>query len=69
MKTNATALPEQHLSLDAVAAELDISPHTVRRMIARGELKAVRVGKRVIRVRRSDLERALQPVTKAGVSV
>jgi len=53
---------EALLSIDAVAGRLDVSPYTVRRMISRGDLKAVRVG-RLIRVRPADLERAMRPVT------
>ena len=50
------------LSLDQTAHELGCSRDTVRRMIERGELKAYRVGKRLIRIRRADLERAIRPI-------
>jgi len=55
------------LSLDQTAHELGCSRDTVRRMIARGELKAYRVGKRLIRIRRRDLERAMRPVTRVDL--
>lgn len=54
----------QDLSLDQAAHELGCSRDTVRRMISRGELKAYRVGSRLIRIRRQDLERAIKPVTR-----
>lgn len=38
------------------------STDTIRRLIARGELKAYRVGT-AIRIKRTDLEKPLQPVT------
>ena len=58
------ATPDIRLSINQVADELGCSPDTVRRMIARRELPAVRVGKRLIRVRRVDIERAMRPVTR-----
>ncbi|WP_430867386.1 helix-turn-helix domain-containing protein [Demequina aurantiaca] len=58
------ATPDEHLTINDVGVVLACSPDTVRRMIARGELKAVRVGKRLIRVRRADLDRAMRPVTR-----
>ena len=42
---------------------LNCHPDTTRRLIARGELPAYRVG-RLIRIKRSDLERAMKPVTR-----
>lgn len=53
---------ETLLSIESAAGHLDVSPYTVRRMIARGDLKAVRIG-RLIRIKPSDLERAMRPVT------
>lgn len=52
-------------TLDGAAERLACSPKTVRRMIADGKLKAVRVG-RLIRIHPRDLERALKPVTTYG---
>ena len=51
-QTTRTGLPK-HVSLDAVAEAASISRETVRRMIARGELPAVRIGGQ-LRVRVSD---------------
>ena len=43
------------LSLAEVARELDLNVETVRREIRRGNLVALRVGERQLRVARSDL--------------
>ena len=39
---------------------LKLNQQTVRNMIDRGELRAVRVGKRRVRIRRSDLDRFIE---------
>ena len=54
--------PGAFISLSAAAGILGISVHTLRRRIAAGELPAFRTGKRIIRVRVSDLERLLHQV-------
>ena len=58
----------ENLSIGQVAVELCCSEDTVRRMIARGDLKAVRIGPRLIRVRRRDLDRAMKPVTRLDLA-
>jgi excisionase family DNA binding protein len=45
------------LTVDEVAAMLRLNPQTVRNTIDRGELAAVRVGPRRVRVRKSALDR------------
>jgi excisionase family DNA binding protein len=47
--------PEPLLSIQGTALELNCSEKTVRRLIARGELKAIRIG-RLVRVSRGQLE-------------
>ena len=47
------------LTVEEVAAELKIRAETVRRYIAKGELRAAKLG-RVFRVRREDLEAFLR---------
>ncbi len=54
--------PGAFISLSAAADILGISVHTLRRRIAAGELPAFRTGKRIIRVRLSDLEKLLRRV-------
>lgn len=50
------------LSVGEVADELHVTDRFVRRLIADGELPAVRVGQRIVRVCRSDLGNVLHPV-------
>ena len=52
----------------AQAGELAQVTHwTIRRWISNGSLKAYRVpGSRTIRIRQSDLEKALKPITSAA---
>ncbi len=57
--------PGAFISLSAAAEMLGISVHTLRRRIASGELAAFRTGKRIIRVRVSDLEKMLRQVPSA----
>lgn len=54
--------PGAFVSLAQAADILGISVHTLRRRIAAGELPAFRTGRRIIRVRVSDLERLLRRV-------
>ncbi|MFK7423877.1 MULTISPECIES: helix-turn-helix domain-containing protein [Micrococcus] len=62
---------EQQLTLDEVAILTSTSVQTVRRWIARGELRAYRYGPRALRIDPADL-RAMRsevnPVTFAAVS-
>lgn len=54
--------PGAFISLAAAADILGISVHTLRRRIAAGELPAFRTGRRIIRVRVTDLEKLLRRV-------
>lgn len=58
--------PGAFISLSAAADMLGISVHTLRRRIAAGELPAFRTGKRIIRIRVSDLEKLLRRVPANG---
>ena len=58
--------PGAFISLATAADILGISVHTLRRRIAVGELPAFRSGRRIIRVRVSDLEKLLRRVPSAG---
>ncbi|MFF5863175.1 helix-turn-helix domain-containing protein [Micrococcus luteus] len=51
------------MTINEFARALNSSPSTVRRMIARGDLRAYRYGPRVIRIPHGELERIAQPVT------
>ncbi len=65
MSTIESTKPGAFISLAAAADILGISVHTLRRRIAAGELPAFRSGRRIIRVRVSDLERLLRRVPSA----
>ena len=58
---SASADPAQLLSLQQAAEESACSVSTIRNLLARGDLTAYRFGRRMIRVRRQDLEALLQP--------
>ncbi|MGC5628197.1 helix-turn-helix domain-containing protein [Georgenia sp. Z1344] len=62
MSRPTPGLHDELLTIPRSAEILGTSRDTVRRMISRGELKAVRFG-RNIRIRPHDLEKALKPVT------
>ena len=52
------------VSINEAADTLAVNHMTVRRMIQRGELPAYRIGKsRAIRIKSSDIEKMLRPVT------
>jgi excisionase family DNA binding protein len=51
-----------NMSIADTAAYLNVNPLTVRLMIADGRLKAYKLGDRVIRLRRSEIDAAMQPV-------
>ncbi|PBJ42963.1 DNA-binding protein [Mycobacterium avium subsp. hominissuis] len=50
------------MSIPDAARYLGINENTVRVMIRDGRLKAYRLGGRIIRLRRSDIDAAMQPV-------
>ena len=55
-------LPGQQLfSRRTLAAILDVSIETVSRRIKAGDIKAVKVGSRLVRIPRSEVERLLSP--------
>lgn len=57
--------PGAFISLSAAANMLGISVHTLRRRIAAGELPAFRSGRRIIRIRVSDLKKLFRRVPSA----
>jgi excisionase family DNA binding protein len=50
------AMADEFLTVAEIAELLKVNPQTVRNWIDRGELPAVRVGARRVRVRRTDLD-------------
>ncbi len=57
---------DQFLTVNEVAAIVRVNQMTVRNWIDRGELAAVRVGARRVRIRRSDFDAFLATAPKAG---
>jgi excisionase family DNA binding protein len=51
---------DDFLTVNEEAATLKLNPQTVRNWIDRGELPAVRVGARRVRIKREDFERLVQ---------
>ncbi len=62
---NTAAVTKQYLSVNEAAEILDMNHYTIRREIAKGRIKAYRLG-RTIRIRPEDLAKALKPVTSTG---
>ena len=50
------------LSVAQAADELGVTERFIRKLIAIGDLDAVKVGTRLVRIRRNDLEALLRPV-------
>jgi excisionase family DNA binding protein len=59
--SSASADPAQLLTIRQAAEIMQCSTTTVRNRTREGSLKAVRMGPRMIRIRREDLDAILQP--------
>jgi excisionase family DNA binding protein len=58
-------LSQEFLSISATAELLSISRPTIYKMIANGEIKALRISERIVRIKRADLEQiqsAIAPI-------
>lgn len=62
MTTVAGPSPSRFLSVTEAAEELHVTERFIRKLIATGDLNAVRVGSRLVRIRRADLEALLKPM-------
>lgn len=60
-RPSRTARPE-YVSIDEAAEYLGVVPLTVRRWISAGLLPASRLGPRMVRIRRDDLDALLTPI-------
>jgi excisionase family DNA binding protein len=49
------------LTVKQAAELLKLHPNSIRNLMLRGELKAERIGARIIRIRKSDLDALLTP--------
>jgi excisionase family DNA binding protein len=56
--------PTQLVSIASAAEQLSVSTKTIRRMIARGDLSARRVGPRLVRIEASSLHTVGQQLTR-----
>lgn len=65
MPTTVTGKSNELLTLDAAAELLGVSTVTVRRRISDGQLRASRIGKRLIRIRAQDLDQLLREIPTA----
>jgi excisionase family DNA binding protein len=62
MAKRQTAVPADHfLSVAESAAYLGVTPMSIRNMLRDGRLTAYTLGPRVVRIRLSDIDSALQP--------
>lgn len=67
MSTSATPnLPRRWLSQREAADYLGITDRTLRRMIARGDIAANRLGPRLMRIDRAELDAAMRPIPVGG---
>lgn len=60
-------MAEPLLTTTETARALAVSPQTVRRLVARGELRPVRLGERLIRFRAEEIQKILRPCSKEEV--
>ena len=65
--TASTMNGAQMLSLSQASAQLGVSIRTLRRRIATGDLPAYRSGRRILRVRSTDLDRIFRRVPTGGM--
>jgi len=65
--TTSTINGAQMLSLSQASAQLGVSIRTLRRRIATGDLPAYRSGRRILRVRSTDLDRIFRRVPTRGM--
>lgn len=63
----STTTPSEWGSLQEAADHCEVSTKTIRRMISRGEIEAVRFGPRLIRVNLARLDEAGRPLQVRGV--
>lgn len=64
MKRHLTLVNPPRMSIQETADYLSVSTKTVRRYIADGRLKAVRLGTHLIRVERDSIEALMKPIGK-----
>jgi excisionase family DNA binding protein len=61
-----TELSDHYMRVRDYARRFSLDESTVYKMIERGEIKAIRIGKKTLRIPSSELERYLEPEPAAG---
>ncbi|PVU83075.1 excisionase [Cellulomonas sp. WB94] len=59
--TTIRSTQSPYLTVAQAADELAVTERFIRKLIAEGDLRAVKVGARVVRIRRTDLDDLLRP--------
>lgn len=52
----------EYLSIQGAAKIINVNPNTIRNLIKSGDLKAVRIGSKIIRIKSTDLQALLTSV-------
>jgi excisionase family DNA binding protein len=63
--SSKTAVSPPNMSVADVAEYLGVTTRTVQMMLADGRLRAYRLGPRIVRLRRDEVDAALQPYGSA----
>jgi excisionase family DNA binding protein len=61
-----TKADDKLVSIAEAAAYLGVNVRGIRNMLTDGRLKAYKLGPRIVRIRLSDIDAALQPYTEAA---
>lgn len=61
-----TASPRRYATLADAADYLSCNERTIRRRIASGDIRAYRMGSKIIRVDLNELDASLRPIPTAG---
>jgi excisionase family DNA binding protein len=60
-----TKADDKLVSIAEAATYLDVNERTIRNMLTDGRLKAYKLGPRIVRIRLSDIDAALEPYAGA----
>jgi len=60
-----TKADDKLVSIAEAATYLDVNERTIRNMLTDGRLKAYKLGRRIVRIRLSDIDAALEPYAGA----